>query len=152
MTDNATRPEPVVLHVEDSPADARLLEESFSDVARGHIHWVRYGAEALKFLKREHPYGDAPRPDLVVLDLNLPDRSGIDVLESIKTDAELKIIPVVVLTSSDSPGDVAAAYRSHANAYLVKPMDIDECESLAKQLEAFWLHAAKSPQLTRDDQ
>lgn len=151
MTDDANRTEPVVLHVEDSPADARLLKEGFSDDVRSHLHWVSDGAEALKFLKQEPPHGDAPRPDLVVLDLNLPNRSGVDVLESIKTDNDLKVIPVVLLTSSDSPGDIEAAYRRHANAYLVKPMDIDECESIAEQLEAFWLQTAKSPKLTHDN-
>jgi chemotaxis family two-component system response regulator Rcp1 len=140
-----TRTEPVILHVEDSPADARLLEEGFSDDVRSHLHWVSDGGEALKFLKRESPHGDAPRPDLVVLDLNLPNRSGLEVLESIKTDDDLKVIPVVVLTSSDSPDDIEAAYRRHANAYLVKPMGIDECESLAERLEAFWLHTSKHP-------
>jgi len=152
MTDDPTRTEPVILHVEDSPADARLLREGFSDDLHSHLHWVSDGREALQFLKQEPPHEDAPRPDLVVLDLNLPHRSGIDVLESIKTDADLKAIPVVLLTSSDSPGDIEAAYRNHANAYLVKPMDIDECESIAEQLEAFWLHTAKLPQLTHDSQ
>jgi chemotaxis family two-component system response regulator Rcp1 len=152
MTDDQNRTEPVILHVEDSPADARLLNEGFSDSVRSHLHWVSDGAEALKFLKQEPPHGEAPRPDLVVLDLNLPNQSGIEVLETIKTDDSLKVIPVVLLTSSDSPGDIEAAYRSHANAYLVKPMDIDECESLAEQLEAFWLHTAKLPQLDHDNQ
>jgi chemotaxis family two-component system response regulator Rcp1 len=152
MTDTPTRPDPVLLHVEDSPADARLLKEGFSDTVCSHVHWVSTGAEALNFLKQEPPHGDAPRPDIVVLDLNLPNRSGIEVLECIKTDPDLKIIPVVLLTSSDSRGDIEAAYRNHANAYLVKPMDIDECESLAEQLEAFWLHTAKLPQLSDDNQ
>lgn len=145
MTDDTNRTEPVILHVEDSPADARLLNEAFSENVRSHLHWVTDGAEALNFLKRKPPHGDAPRPDLVLLDLSLPNRSGLDVLESIKTDADLKFIPVVLLTSSDSPGDIEAAYRSHANAYLVKPMDIDECESLAERIETFWLHTAKLP-------
>lgn len=152
MTDDSNRPAPVILHVEDSPADARLLKEGFSDDVRSHLHWVSDGAEAMKFLNQEPPHGDAPRPDLVVLDLNLPNRSGIEVLEAIKTDADLKVIPVVLLTSSDSPGDIEAAYRTHANAYLVKPMGIDECESIAEQLEAFWLHSAKLPQLDHDNQ
>jgi chemotaxis family two-component system response regulator Rcp1 len=150
MTDDASRSKPVVLHVEDSPADARLLEEGFSEALRKNLHWVSDGAEALKFLKQEPPHGDAPRPDLVVLDLNLPKKSGIDVLESIKSDETLTVIPVVVLSSSDSPGNIEEAYRHHANAYLVKPMDIDAFESIAEQLEAFWLHAAKAPQLTNE--
>lgn len=145
MIDDTSRSKPVILHIEDSPADARLLEEGFSDELRTHLHWVSDGAEALNFLKQEPPHADAPRPDLVVLDLNLPNKSGIEVLESIKTDEKLTVIPVVVLSSSDSPSDIEEAYRHHANAYLVKPMDIDAFESIAEQLEAFWLHAAKPP-------
>ncbi|MFB6153358.1 MAG: response regulator [Halodesulfurarchaeum sp.] len=152
MTDDPDRSASVILHVEDNPADARLLKEGFSDNVRSHLHWVSDGAEALKFLEGEPPHGDAPRPDLVVLDLNLPNRSGIEVLESVKTDDSLKRIPVLVLTGSDVRDDIEAAYRLHANAYLVKPMDVVEFEALAKQIEAFWLHTAKLSQLTRDDQ
>lgn len=143
MTADPDRSGAVILHVEDNPADARLLEEGFSDGVRDRLHRVGDGAEALAFLNRAPPHSDAPRPDLVVLDLNLPNRSGIDVLESIKTDDDLKTIPVVVLTGSDAPDDIEAAYRRHANAYLVKPMDIDEYESIATQVEGFWLHTTK---------
>lgn len=133
----------VILHVEDSPADARLLREGLSDEVADRLYQVRDGATALMFLRQRPPYEDAPRPDLVVLDLNLPKQSGIDVLESIKTDDDLKTIPVVVLTGSDAPDDIEAAYRRHANAYLVKPMDIDEYESIATQVEGFWIHTTK---------
>ncbi len=143
MTADPGRSEAVVLHVEDNPADARLLEEGFSEDVRDRLHRVGDGEAALKFLNHDPPHGDAPRPDLVVLDLNLPGRSGVDVLESVKTDDGLKTIPVVVLTGSDAPGDVEAAYRNHANAYLVKPMDIDEYESTAAQIEGFWLHTTE---------
>jgi CheY-like chemotaxis protein len=111
---------------------------------------VSDGAEALKFLEQRPPYADAPRPGLVLLDLNLPGHSGIEVLERIKTDDELKQIPVLMLTSSDASDDIEAAYQNHANAYLVKPIDIDECESLAAQIERFWLHTTKLSQSTDD--
>jgi CheY-like chemotaxis protein len=148
MTD---RSEGVILHVEDNPADARLFKEGLSDDVAGRLHRVRDGVTALTFLKQRPPHGDAPRPDLVVLDLNLPNRSGIDVLASIKTDDDLKMIPVLVLTGSDAPADVEAAYRHHANAYLRKPMGVDECESLAERIEAFLLRSVKFPEDTRDN-
>ncbi|MFB6251622.1 MAG: response regulator [Halobellus sp.] len=150
MTDESNRSETAILHVEDNPADARLLEEGFSAAVCNRLHWVRDGAEALEFLEQQPPYVDAPRPDLVLLDLNLPRRSGIEVLERIKRDDDLKQIPVLVLTSSDASNDIEAAYRHHANAYLVKPVDIGECESLAAQIERFWLHTAKLVQPTDD--
>jgi CheY-like chemotaxis protein len=150
MTD-PDRSEAVILHVEDSPADARLFREGLSDDVGSRLRRVRDGATALTFLRQRPPYEDAPRPDLVVLDLNLPKRSGIDVLESIKTDDDLRTIPVVVLTSSDAPEDIKAAYRRHANAYLRKPMGIDECESLVERIEAFWLRSVKFAGHTRDN-
>jgi Response regulator receiver domain. len=104
---------------------------------------VSDGAEALTFLKQEPPHEDAPRLDIVVLDI--PNRPGIGVLESIKTDADLKIVVVMLLTSSDSRDDTGAAARNHATTYPVNPVNVDECESLAEQLEGFCLHTAKLP-------
>lgn len=151
MTD-ADRSEAVILHVEDSPADARLFREGLSDDVGDRLHRVGDGATALTFLRQRPPYEEAPRPELVVLDLDLPKRSGIEVLKSIKADDDLRTIPVVVLTSSDAPEDVEAAYRRHANAYLRKPMGVDECESLAERIEAFWLRSVKFAKHTRDNQ
>lgn len=142
----------VILHAEDNAADARLLREGLSDEMRDNLIVVTDGAEALRFLEQEPPYEDAPRPQLVILDLNLPKRSGLEVLEYIKTDDDLRTIPVIVLTSSNVQEDIETAYRRHANAYLEKPMDIDECKTTAEQLETFWLQTAILPNSNRDNE
>lgn len=135
-----------LLLVEDSPADARLTLEALR-VARSslRIHHVESGTEALRFLYREQPYADAPRPDLVLLDLNLPGLDGRDVLRQMKQAPALACIPVVVLTSSVAQTDVDQAYGLCANCYLVKPLGLDEYLALVQLMEQFWLGAARLP-------
>ena len=132
----------VVIHVEDNPGDVRLLREVLTPQGCT-LHVASDGVDALQFLTRRPPYQGVPRPDLVVLDLDLPKLPGLELLDRVKTDDHLKTVPVVVLSSSENPDDVARAYRRHANAYLVKPGNLDEYETLVERLEAFWLHAVK---------
>jgi two-component system, chemotaxis family, response regulator Rcp1 len=136
-----------VLLVEDSPGDVRLTREAFRDVnAAVHLHVVSDGVEAMAFLRREWPYADAPRPDLTLLDLNLPRMDGREVLAHIKGDGLLKTIPIVVLTTSDAKADIAATYRLQANCYLTKPTQFDEFASLVRSINDFWLTLARLPQ------
>jgi len=135
-----------VLIVEDNPADARLVQESFKECGTPtRLHWVATGEEALGALLRSVNSPDVPPPDLVLLDLNLPGMRGQDVLAAIKTDAALKHVPVVILTSSCAPDDVLAAYDAHANAYMVKPTDFDQFVSLTRQLQHYWLQQVQLP-------
>lgn len=130
----------VVLLVEDNPADARLTREAFIDAGRPVVmEWVRDGEEALAYLRRQPPYAEAPRPHLVLLDLNMPRKDGRAALAEIKSDASLRTIPVVVLTTSESMHDVRESYRAHANAYVTKPVDLDELTAKINALSEFWL-------------
>ncbi|SFR32350.1 response regulator [Halogeometricum limi] len=135
-----------ILLVEDNPGDVRLTREAFE---RGNIsnelHVVTDGAEALDFCYRRGAYEDAPRPHLVLLDLNLPKVDGTEVLERLKGDPDLKSIPVVVLTSSEAETDVVESYELHTNAYLTKPIDPDEFVDLVRTFEDFWLTLVKLP-------
>lgn len=146
---NGARPSrgPVeVLLVEDHPPDARLIEEAFRNGPRPKtVRTVSGGDEAMSFLLRRSPYADAPRPKLVVLDLNLPGRDGREVLREIKSDPDLRRIPIVVLTTSDAPGDVQNAYDLHANAYIVKPVGLDAFAEVIRAVEEFWLVRAQLP-------
>jgi len=135
-----------ILLVEDSPPDARLVEE----ILRGgpvpkNVRIAGDGDEALSFLRREGEFLDAPRPSLVILDLNLPGRDGRDVLREIKNDPKLRCIPVVVLTTSGAPTDVHHAYDLQANAYIVKPVGLDAFTEAIQALERFWLSSAQLP-------
>jgi len=135
-----------VLLVEDSPADVRLVREAFAEArvpVELHVAWD--GDGALRFLKREGEYAGMPKPDLVLLDLNLPGTDGRDVLRAVKGDPQLAHLPIVVLTSSVAQADVDIAYRLAANCYLSKPVDLDEYLSLMKLFEQFWLEAARLP-------
>jgi len=133
-----------VLLVEDNPGDVRLTREALGETGRNlTLSVVNDGLDALRFLRREAPYEDAPRPNLILLDLNLPKKDGREVLEEIKTDDELKLIPVVVMTTSDAHADIRRAYRLHANCYVTKPADFDAFVGLVKSLEQFWLATAK---------
>ena len=136
-----------VLLVEDNPADVRLTTDLLGQGgAPKRVSVARDGDEALAFLRREGRFAAAPRPDLVVLDLNLPGRDGRDVLAEIKRDAELRSIPVVVLTTSSAPQDVRRAYDLHANCYIVKPVGLAAFAAAIRAIEQLWFSVAQLPQ------
>jgi two-component system, chemotaxis family, response regulator Rcp1 len=129
-----------VLLVEDSPGDVRLTQEAFREVNGSvRLHVATDGAEAIAFLRQEGVYVDAPRPDLTLLDLNLPKMDGRDVLALIKADDNLKSIPTVILTTSQAEADVVSSYKLHANCYFSKPVQLDAFENLVKSINDFWL-------------
>jgi chemotaxis family two-component system response regulator Rcp1 len=136
-----------VLLVEDSPGDVRLTQEAFREANPGiHLHVATDGVEAMAFLRREGPHAHAPRPDLILLDLNLPKMDGREVLAHIKDDAGLKTIPTVILTTSDAEADIVKSYQLQANCYLSKPVQLDAFESLVGSINDFWLTKVKLPQ------
>jgi two-component system, chemotaxis family, response regulator Rcp1 len=135
-----------ILLVEDSPTDAELAREVLLEArVRSNLYLVKDGDSAMAFLKHEWPYPSSPRPDLILLDLNLPGKDGREVLAEVKSDDELKQIPVVVLSASPADEDVANAYACQANAYIRKPSDLDEFVECMKLLEAFWLSMVRLP-------
>ncbi|HEY9740726.1 MAG TPA: response regulator [Coleofasciculaceae cyanobacterium] len=135
-----------ILLVEDSPSDADLTVEALSDgKVLNNLHWVEDGVEALAFLRRQGKYNNAPRPDLILLDLNLPKKDGREVLAQIKADPQLKLIPVVVLTTSAAERDIFKTYELNANCYVTKPIDLDQFISVVKLIETFWLAVVKLP-------
>lgn len=135
-----------ILLVEDSPGDARLTQEALKDArVCNSMHVVEDGVEAMAFLRREGRYADAPRPDLILLDLNLPRKDGREVLREIKGDESLATIPVVVLTTSEEHRDILAAYASHANCYLTKPVELDDFLAVVRSIEEFWLSIVRLP-------
>jgi chemotaxis family two-component system response regulator Rcp1 len=135
-----------VLLVEDSPGDVRLTREALRDANRAiHLSVACDGVEAMAFLRQEGAYVDAPRPDLILLDLNLPKMDGREVLAHIKDDLSLKLIPTVILTTSDAEVDIVKSYQLRANCYLSKPVQLDEFENLVKSINDFWLTKAKLP-------
>jgi CheY-like chemotaxis protein len=135
-----------ILLVEDSPSDADLTLEALSEgKVLNQLHWVEDGVEALAFLRRQGKYAKAPRPDLILLDLNLPKKDGREVLAQIKADPQLKIIPVVILTTSAAERDVLKTYELNANCYVTKPIDLEQFISVVKLIEAFWLAVVKLP-------
>ena len=139
-----------VLLVEDSPGDARLTREAFHDANSSiHLHVASDGVEAMAFLKQVGAHISSPRPDLILLDLNLPKMDGREVLAQIKEDASLKIIPTLVLTTSEAEADIVKSYELQANCYLSKPVELDAFESLVRSINDFWLTKAKLPQHTR---
>jgi two-component system response regulator len=139
-----------VLLVEDSPGDVRLTREAFKD-AKVHInlHVALDGSEAMAFLRREGKHAKAPRPDLILLDLNLPKKDGREVLGEIKENPTLKSIPVVILTTSSSEADVLKSYLLHANCYITKPVDLDGFLKVVKSVDNFWLSVVKLPREER---
>ncbi|ELY58932.1 response regulator [Natronolimnohabitans innermongolicus] len=141
------RPEPAqILLVEDNPGDVRLTEEAFKQGRiENDLHVVSDGNEALEFLYQRGQYEDVPRPDLILLDLNLPRKDGEDVLEELKGDSELRSIPVIVLTSSRAEEDVVRSYELHANAYLTKPVDPDDFIETVRAFEKFWFSVVRLP-------
>jgi chemotaxis family two-component system response regulator Rcp1 len=135
-----------ILIVEDNPGDQRLIQEALRETQVNHTSAVaRDGVEALDYLFRRAPFETAPRPDLILLDLNLPKKNGRDVLAAVKADGNLQNIPVVVFSSSSAPQDVAAAYKLHANCYVPKPADLDELFSAIGWIAKFWLGTAVLP-------
>src|SRR6202171_798515 len=139
-----------VLLVEDSPGDVRLTREAFKD-AKVHInlHVAPDGIEAMAFLRHEGAHANAPRPDLILLDLNLPKKDGREVLAEIKESPALKSIPVVILTTSASEADILRSYRLHANCYIAKPVDLDGFLKVVKSIDGFWLSVVKLPREAR---
>jgi two-component system, chemotaxis family, response regulator Rcp1 len=139
-----------VLLVEDSPGDVRLTREAFKD-AKVHInlHVVSDGVEAMAFLGREGKHANALRPDLILLDLNLPKKDGRQVLEEIKENPTLKSIPVVILTTSSSEADIQQSYQFHANCYITKPVDLEGFLKVVKSIDSFWLSVVKLPHEAR---
>ncbi len=136
-----------VLLVEDSPGDVRLTREAFRDANPSiHLHVVTDGAEAMSFLLRQGVHANVPRPELILLDLNLPKMDGREVLAHIKADANLKTIPTVILTTSDAEVDIVKSYQLQANCYLSKPVQLDAFEALVKSINDFWLTKVKLPQ------
>ena len=135
-----------ILLVEDNQADARLTQEAMKEAkVRNNIWHVTDGVEALAFLRQEGHYGDVPRPDLILLDLNMPRKDGREVLASIKADDRFKRIPVVVLTSSEAEEDILKAYNLAANCYVTKPVDLDQFLRVVRAIEEFWLTIVKLP-------
>ena len=145
MTTPAARPIDVLL-VEDDPGDELMTREAFEDNKIGNtLHVVRDGEEALDFLYRRGEHTEAPRPDLILLDLNLPKYDGRQVLEKIKSDPELSHIPVVVLTTSAAEEDILRSYRLHANAYVTKPVDLDQFIAAVRQIDDFFVQVVRLP-------
>lgn len=135
-----------VLLVEDSPGDVRLTQEAFRDsVLDIRLHVAIDGIEAMDFLSREGAHADAPRPDLILLDLNLPKMDGREVLARIKQDEGLKTIPTVILTTSEAEKDIVTSYQLQANCYLSKPVALDAFENLVKSISDFWFTKVKLP-------
>jgi CheY-like chemotaxis protein len=135
-----------VLLVEDDPGDVLMTKEAFQDYkVKNQLHVVNDGTEAMAFLRREGAHASAPRPDLVLLDLNLPKMDGREVLQAIKSDAELASIPVVVLTTSEAEEDVLRSYSLHANAYVTKPVDFERFIEVVRQIDDFFVTVVRLP-------
>lgn len=141
-------PEAEILLVEDCPGDARLMQEALAECgARSRVHVVRDGVEAMQYLRRNGRHGEARMPALILLDLNMPRKDGREVLAEIKNNNELKVIPVVVLTTSGAEEDIVASYRLHANSYITKPADLSEFVATVKTIEEFWLKVVRRPRV-----
>ena len=135
-----------ILLAEDSPTDALLTRRALAGgKLLNRLHVVEDGVKAIAFLRREAPYADAPRPHLILLDLNMPRKDGSEVLAEIKADEDLKVIPVVVLTTSNAEADVLRIYRLHANCYITKPVDFDSFAAAIATLEHFWFAVVTLP-------
>ncbi|HJX37137.1 MAG TPA: response regulator [Anaerolineae bacterium] len=144
---NRTTAMPIeILLVEDNSGDARLAMEALKDAkVRNNLRWVQDGVEALAFLRREGEHSTAPRPDLILLDLNLPRKDGREVLAEIKADEHFRRIPVVILTISADEQDILRSYDSYANCYITKPLGLDQFMKVVKSIESFWLTIVKLP-------
>ena len=147
MPANPARGEPIeILLVEDSPDDADLTIDALREGrVRNRITHVEDGVEAMAYLRREGKYAEAARPDLILLDWRMPRKNGQEVLTEVKSDDDLKRIPVVVMTSSDDDSDILAAYNRHVNCYVTKPVDIDQFKRVVHSIEHFWFSIVKLP-------
>ena len=146
MTDGASLQLVDVLLVEDDQGDVLMTREAFEHYRiLNELHVVTDGEQALRFLRRDGEYADAPRPGLILLDLNLPRRNGLDVLAELKADPELLVIPVVVLTTSQAREDILRSYSLHANAFITKPVDFDNFIGVVRQIDDFFLTLVKLP-------
>ncbi|MEA3324497.1 MAG: response regulator [Euryarchaeota archaeon] len=135
-----------ILLVEDNPGDVRLTQEVLMDgKVRNNMHVAKDGVDAISFLQQTGEYADAPRPDIILLDLNMPKKDGREVLADIKADPDLKKIPVVVLTTSSAEHDIFRSYDLHANCYITKPVDLDQFIRVIRSIEDFWLTIVKLP-------
>jgi chemotaxis family two-component system response regulator Rcp1 len=138
-----------ILLVEDSPSDVRLTREAFKDAkVQVNLHVVTDGAEAMDFLLKQGKYANAPAPDLILLDLNLPKKDGREVLAEIKANPTLRIIPVIILTTSQAGADIMDSYQRHANGYIAKPVDLEGFLKVVKSIDNFWLSVVKLPSVT----
>jgi CheY-like chemotaxis protein len=145
MNPNDGRPIEILL-VEDSPSDTELTREALRDAkVRNHLTVVEDGVQAMDLLRQQGPYAGAPRPDLIMLDLNLPRKDGREVLAEIKEDPDLKAIPVVILTTSQAEQDILRAYNLHANCYITKPVDFAQFLQAVRSIETFWLLVVRLP-------
>jgi CheY-like chemotaxis protein len=134
------------LLVDDNPAEAELLKNLLKTLGRPHqVYFVRNGIDALDFLHRRGAYFDAPRPDLILLDINMPKMNGFDVLVAIKNHPELRMTPVIMLSTSRSASDIRLAYQNHANSYVQKPANLEGAEKIIKAIQGFWLDVAVLP-------
>jgi CheY-like chemotaxis protein len=141
-----TAPPVEILLVEDNLGDARLTREALKEgKVYNNLHWVKDGVEALEFLHRKGKHKAAPRPDIILLDLNLPKKDGREVLEEIKADPNLMRIPVVILTTSQAEEDVLKTYSLHANCYVTKPVDLEQFIKVVKSIDNFWLTVVTLP-------
>jgi chemotaxis family two-component system response regulator Rcp1 len=147
MIEERGRVSPVeILLVEDNAGDVRLTREALREgKVYSNLHWAKDGVEALEFLRREGNHAEAPRPDIILLDLNLPKIDGREVLAAIKGDDQFKQIPVVVLTTSKAEEDVLRSYALHANCYITKPVDLDKFILVVKSIDRFWLTVVTLP-------
>jgi two-component system, chemotaxis family, response regulator Rcp1 len=145
MTNTPAKPIEILL-VEDNPGDVRLTTEALrDDKLRNTIHVVADGVEALAYLRHEGRYAESVRPDMILLDLNLPKKSGLEVLKEIKEDGSLKRIPVIMLSTSQAETDIVKSYDLHANAFVTKPVDLEQFLSVVKVIEGFWLEIVRLP-------
>ncbi|HEY5292013.1 MAG TPA: response regulator [Burkholderiales bacterium] len=146
MTDS-TRASPVeILLVEDNPGDVRLTKEALKEgKVYSTLHWAKDGVEALEFLRHQGKFAGVPRPDIILLDLNLPKKDGREVLSEIKNDDDLKRIPVVILTTSKAEEDVLRSYQLHANCYVTKPVDLEKFIVVVQSIDKFWLTVVTLP-------
>lgn len=147
MTETGTVAPPVeILLVEDNPGDVRLTKEALKEGrVYNNLHWAKDGVEALEYLQRRGKFAKVPRPDIILLDLNLPKKDGREVLSVIKSDPELKQIPVVILTTSKAEEDVLRSYELHANCYITKPVDLEKFILVVQSIDRFWLTIVTLP-------